>query len=284
MLQALKWRCFRTFAGKARYQSLFEQLHAIALRGMNCGSGGRIEDSGELWVLEHLAQFYSRETPIVIFDVGANLGDYTGFLLKTFAVCQDLRIFAFEPSSLTFAELHKRLKTMQGSERVRLFNLGLGATAGKQCLHRPTDSTRSGMASLYPRRLDHFSLSLPESEEVTMQTLDSFCRDQKIEHIDLLKLDVEGHELAALQGAQGLLTGSVVDFLQFEFGGCNIDSRSFLQDFYYLLKERYDLYRILQDGLAPLPQYLERHEIFTTTNFLAARRGLSGQKRFWPKR
>jgi len=82
-------------------------------------------------------------------------------------------------------------------------------------------------------------------------------------------MDVEGNELKVLDGALNMLASKRIRFIQFEFGGCNIDSRTFFQDFYYLLNKDFQLYRIVQDGLFPINHYKECYELFMTTNFLA---------------
>ena len=66
-----------------------------------------------------------------------------------------------------------------------------------------------------------------------------------------------------------MLEKNGIKAIQFEFGGTNIDSRTYFQDFYYLLKEKYNIYRILQDGLYEIKQYSELQEIFTTINYFA---------------
>ncbi|MFN8245330.1 MAG: hypothetical protein U0T56_02965 [Ferruginibacter sp.] len=81
-------------------------------------------------------------------------------------------------------------------------------------------------------------------------------------------MDVEGHELSCLKGASTMIKNGAIDFIQFEFGGCNIDSRTYLQDFWYLLHDQYNFYRIVKDGLMPIEQYNERWEIFKNINFL----------------
>ena len=63
-----------------------------------------------------------------------------------------------------------------------------------------------------------------------------------------------------------------IDAIQFEFGGCNIDSRTFFQDFFYLLKDHYKIYRVLKDGLLEMPIYKETYEIFITINYLAIKK------------
>ena len=54
------------------------------------------------------------------------------------------------------------------------------------------------------------------------------------QEIDIMKLDVEGHELDVLEGSRKTINS--IKLIQFEFGGCNIDSKTFFQDFYYFLK------------------------------------------------
>ena len=129
-------------------------------------------------------------------------------------------------------------------------------------------SQYSGLASLYSRNLKHFGMTLDQSEDVSVLTLDEFCRMERLQRIHFLKLDVEGHELKVLHGAQELLERGGIDFIQFEFGGCNIDSRTYLHDFYELLTPRYHIYRIVTDGLRLVTAYREIGEIFTTTNYM----------------
>jgi FkbM family methyltransferase len=127
----------------------------------------------------------------------------------------------------------------------------------------------SFLSSVYQRRLDHYGIDMNRTEEITLTTIDSYCAKNNIKKIDFLKMDVEGHELKILEGARKMIADGKIDYIQFEFGGCNIDSRTYLQDFFYLLKDKYDLFRIVKDGLYPIKAYKETYEIFTLVNFLA---------------
>jgi len=90
------------------------------------------------------------------------------------------------------------------------------------------------------------------------------------ENIDFVKLDIEGHELDALNGFGEAL--KFINVIQFEFGGCNIDTRTFWQDFWYFFTENnFDLYRITPFGKIKITKYRELDEFFSTTNFLAKR-------------
>jgi hypothetical protein len=81
------------------------------------------------------------------------------------------------------------------------------------------DRPGSGLSSLYQRRLDHFGIALDKQETVIVDTIDGYCSRNDIDHIDLLKLDVEGHELAALLGASAMLSGGRIDFVSFDPAG-----------------------------------------------------------------
>jgi FkbM family methyltransferase len=254
-------RLFRIAAGRVRFQRWFEELHRASLIGMNYGGGTDFQSSGERQALEHVRRVLcaKRKPPYIIFDVGAHQGGYTRLLLEIFA--SDAVVHSFEPSSAMFTILTREL-----GNRSRLHRLGLGERNGTFTLH--FNPQYPGLSSLYQRKLGHLGMTLDCSEDVPVSTVESFCRAEGIPRIHLLKLDVEGHELRVLQGAQPLLQTGAIDFIQFEFGGCNIDSRTYFRDFYELLTPRYRIFRIVRDGLDPVLAYRETDEIFTTTNYL----------------
>ena len=150
------------------------------------------------------------------------------------------------------------------------FPLAAGEAAGRQTLHY--DRAGSGLASLHARRLDHFGIDFSGRETVDVTTIDNFVAENGLETIDFAKFDIEGHELDALRGAARTLEQGRIKALAFEFGGCNIDSRTYFQDFWYVLGGLgYQIYVINPlFGTTRLKAYDERHEVFLTTNFIAA--------------
>lgn len=243
-------------------QFFYERLYRLALKGMNYGNAGNYKTSGELNVLHYIREKFPSGRDVVVFDVGANVGHYAQTLAAVFN--SNIRIHTFEPSKQTFERL---IKNTTHIGKIIPNNFGLSNEEHNVTLYYNTKA--SGLASLYQRDLVSLNISLDKTEEVQMGTLDSYCEKNGIEMIDFLKLDVEGHELKALQGAKRMLDEERIKFIQFEFGGTNIDSRTFIRDFFYLLRNKYKIYRVLRDGLQELPNYNVTRELFTSVNYLA---------------
>ncbi len=251
--------------GNQFVQKLLEKNVAVTHGLMGIGAGGGVESSGEGVVLDLLKQRF--QAPYCIFDVGSNQGQYLSVLLRSLP-SGSATIHCFEPSDWTFNNLHKGFGHVQD---VHLNHLALGQAPGKGILY--SDSDGSGLASLSQRRLDHFNIHFQQSETVKINTLDHYCLEKSVDRIHLLKIDVEGHELDVLAGASQMFQRQAIDLVTFEFGGCNIDTRSFFQDFYYFFQsQKMDLARITPSGyLYPIKAYREILEQFRTTNFVAIR-------------
>ena len=255
----------RKLLSRAMFQPFLDDLQRLCLAGMNIGGGTGVQRSGEILVIKYLEQHIAHgETPVV-FDVGANVGDYSSAVLSILG--KNVRLCCFEPSRVAFAKLERKLG-QHGA--VELYNFGFWDKQELAALH--SDVEGSGLSSLFARRLDHFGIEMSSTEQVELRRLDDYCQEKGITHIHLLKLDVEGSELSVLKGAGQLIDSQAIDLIQFEFGGCNIDSRTYFQDFFYLLNPNYRIYRILRSGLVPIAEYKETCEVFLTTNYLAVSR------------
>jgi FkbM family methyltransferase len=161
---------------------------------------------------------------------------------------------------------------------VNIINVGLGSTPAKLKMYNFANDEDGGLATLYKSALsDLFNAENVVEVEVNISTLDEFCKCKKIEFIDFLKIDVEGHELAVFQGAKTMIQNNKIDFIQFEFNKFNIISRVFLKDFYEILSG-YNLYRIKNGSLIPILEYKSINEIFEYQNILAIRKEIETEK------
>jgi len=196
---------------------------------------------------------------LTVFDVGANIGNYTAALLDSGKVSD---IYCFEPSEGASIKLQKRFVN---NPKVHLEQVALGKQRSESILFSDFDG--SGLASITNRRLQHFGVEFSHSQKIRIETLTSAAK--KIGKIpDFIKIDVEGHELDVLKGGDEILKD--VKLLQFEFGGTNIDTRTFFQDYWYFFRERdFEILRITKRGLLIVDRYAEEDEYFKPTNYLA---------------
>jgi FkbM family methyltransferase len=200
----------------------------------------------------------------VIFDVGANVGDFTAAARQTLG--PTTIVHCFEPAKDICAGLARRFA---GDDRIAVNNFALGRICEERPLYGPDN--HSVLASLLDRKLDHVGMKSSFRELVKVKRLSDYCDTHAIQQIHLLKLDVEGFELEVLAGGESLFKNERIAACSFEFGGCNLDSRTFLRDYFEFFSDYgMKLFRITPAAtLVSLPHYRENFERFTTTNYLA---------------
>jgi FkbM family methyltransferase len=196
----------------------------------------------------------------VIFDVGANIGEWTEMASKTIP---ESKIYSFEPSMQTF----KTLSQNKFSENVKIFNIGLGEK--NETIDFFVYGEDSTLNSAFNRDLQNNNLHA-KVEKADFKTLDSFCEEHHIRNISFLKIDTEGNELSVLKGAEGYITAGKIDAIQIEYGGTYIDAGYLLKDVFTYFKDKpYTLYKMMQHGLAKCPSYIPELENFQYANYIA---------------
>ncbi len=206
-------------------------------------------------------QGFLKSAPKLAIDIGGNVGNYTGELRRR---NPHLEIHTFEPSAENTTKLSARF---ENDRLIKLVALALSDEGGEATLF--SNKPGSGLSSLTKRRLDHFDIAFDTTEIIKKIRFEDYWRENlQSRQLDIVKIDVEGHELAVLKGFGDALTATRV--LQFEFGGCNIDTRTYFQDFWYFFKEKgFSVYRVTPIGAEKLAQYREGDECFSTTNYVA---------------
>lgn len=144
-----------------------------------------------------------------VIDVGANVGQFS--LLMT-GLRPGVTVHAFEPFGRS-AAVFERL--FAGNPGVRLHRCAVGAEEAEAILHV---SGRADNSSLLPIGAAQVRFAPGTAEvgtvSVPVRTLDAVLDPLTLARPILLKLDVQGGELAALRGAERLL--SVVDHIYVE--------------------------------------------------------------------
>jgi FkbM family methyltransferase len=219
-----------------------------------------VHRNGEAALIDRLR---GRFTPKVVFDVGANVGDWA---LHVHATWPDAEVHAFEIDPATAQALRERLPP--GAATITVNALGLAERDGEVTIFvQPGVSTATTMLRTASGAKDEALLS----KTVRVTTGDVYVRQHGMEHIDLLKLDVEGVEPQVLDGFRDCFARNAITIVQFEYGAANLRVRYLLEDFYRFFEERgFVVGKIYPEGIAFKP-YEPEDEDFRGPNFLAVR-------------
>ena len=178
----------------------------------------------ETETIDHLDQL---ATPgMTMLDIGAHVGYYSRRYAKILG--ENGRIFAFEPHPRTFATLQHNVK---GLPQVTAVQLALAEQEGTAELHDYLMMSASGslhydesMVALQKSQT-HDSDIAPRigqtfaAQSFTVRTtpVDDFLATQNIDHVDLVKMDIEGAEIGALRGMRRTIANSPNMILVMEY-------------------------------------------------------------------
>lgn len=134
-----------------------------------------------------------------VLDIGANIGEIT---LSCASLVPSGRVYAFEPVSSIYDELQKNIALNPHLSNIHVIKQGVGnAIAEVPIYHDSKDQYNEGTFSMYSENFNHTKFI----ENIKLTTIDHFVEDQKLSQVNLMKIDVEGNEIFALQGAKQTL-------------------------------------------------------------------------------
>ncbi len=155
-----------------------------------------------------------------IFDIGAHKGE---FLKRAKLYLNNFKkIYSFEPQKIIFKELTK----LSNNKSYLIYNYALSNKTGEKYLNINALSSTSTFSKVkntsIHSKLKNFILknnmsnSFLNKEKVKIITGDYFCKLNKVNRIDLLKIDTEGHELNVLAGFKKMLQSKKINLILIE--------------------------------------------------------------------
>ncbi len=196
------------------FPSIIKKRVFAHYQALNWKSLSKVEFDAELLLLEFLLKEDS-----VFFDIGANKGEYAYYAER---LINPKNIYLFEPEK----KLNKQLNAI--FKDCKVFDAALSDSSGTHQFKIPVIN---GVADNCLSSLEVDNKEDNETEaiiyEVRTNTLDAFIKEKNV-FPDLIKIDVEGHELSVLKGAENYISTHhptlIIEIEQRHHQDINIDS------------------------------------------------------------
>ena len=187
----------------------------------------------------------------VAFDIGANFGKYTQMLSRKFN-----KVYAFEPD-LTNIPVLRTATIERGFHNVELVCKAVSNKTGRVKLYNSNDNCGGHTIAEDIAHLEKYGHHKTDYREVASITIDDFCYINKVVP-NLIKVDIEGAEDFAFEGAINTLKNNIIDIvLEVHI---NVDTEK-LSKFFHDLG-----YKFVADDLSGWADKLERDRHYIITN------------------
>jgi FkbM family methyltransferase len=202
-----------------------------------------LDQTGE----EELIQAFMASVPdghrFVFFDVGANRGDWTGYITDHAVIPYEGHLFDV---SLVMAE--RLRENFRDNENIIVNPYALSDSNSEVEYLRYVEA--EGVNTMVVD--SNFYTANLESEIATGHSIigDEYCAENGIEHIDFMKIDTEGWEWPVLKGFERMLTEKRIDLIQFEYGFLTADHHVSMKDFWRLFNDYgYEVGPLSKEGI-----------------------------------
>lgn len=165
-------------------------------------------------IYDRIAEILKNKSTVVFFELGACDGQQTLDILNMLEG-KNLLYYAFEPVARLIPGIVSRTKG-----RVNIVNKAIGEKTGRAKFYNSINLNYSGSSSI--RKPSHITYEQwPgmkfEEREVDVVSLDDFCSERQIDHIDFIWADIQGAEIDMIKGGQKILANT--DYLYTEYNG-----------------------------------------------------------------
>lgn len=217
-------------------------------------------ENGEYKLLNHFIET-SVKKELTIFDIGGNKGEWTITALdssKRYGVKASAHIF--EPSFDSFS----RLQHLFDAQSVKVNKKAISSSNSTSKLF--VCGELCGTNSLY-------SYQGGTPEEIETIRLDDYVEQEKLDHIDFVKSDTEGHDFMVLQSAENLLSEGKVAIWQFEYNWRWINARCYIKDVFEFVREKpYWLGKLSGNGIEIYKEWHPELDRYFETNYVLIRK------------
>lgn len=228
-----------------------------------------IELNEKLIFNKRLLKFYKkrfRKEINFVIDVGANTGQSIDLFLKLNPNCQ---IIAFEPIPRLYQDLKRKYSD---KPNIALFQLGISDEVGQKTFyenifHATSTFEELDLTSNYLKTKSKVLGVKPdeivkESYPVSVSTLSDFINSQHIETIDILKIDVEGHEYSCLIGLFKSQLHCSIECIQLEMHNDNmyLNKKSFKEISQILNKNGFEIEAKIKHGFGDFNEVVFRKQ------------------------
>ena len=215
--------------------------------------------NGEYWLL---AQVLKAPTSAqVLFDVGANKGNWTATALGLSRTLSKIHIHAFEPSLATRSMIGARFVE---SPSVTVHPYALSDTDGEATFYSNEDGGETN--SLSPA-------SGQDTEVVKVTTIDRFMQRYAIEMVSMIKIDTEGADLLVLRGAEESLRFGRISIVQLEYNWRWLLNHGSLRDvFDFIANKPYRFGKLVGDTIEFYDEWHFELDRYFEGNYLLVRR------------
>ena len=203
--------------------------------------------------------------PLVFLDVGAHAGSWSDYVLSRAPIA---KLYSFEIVTEIRAGLQRKYRDQQN---VHVMDFGLSSSEGHTDVtyNRTHHSTNAIVPHLDSRLFQHDNISI---ERERIETGDAFMRKEALDHIDFLKIDIEGHEVEVLKGfAETLDSDASPRVIQFEYGETYLTYPHTLREVYDILTPHgYSIGRVFPRTIQ-FKRYEPADDHFRMGNYLAVK-------------